>query len=224
MTHLSAIAKIPPATAHRQVKTLVTSGFLTRIAKGRHVAGHRLIALGQAVDPIVTLSNAARPVLAKLAGRAKGTAHFGILDQDMVTYLVKVDGSNGNLFTQEGKQLEAYCSGIGKALLANLPDAERERYLADGPFTALTDRTITDPRLLREELLETRSRGFAFDDGEVAEEVRCVAVPLAWPDGRARAAISLTRVCRHLDFATAKSLAQEMTTIAEKLVSRVLGA
>jgi IclR family acetate operon transcriptional repressor len=223
VTHLSGIAGIPVATAHRQVRTLATNGFLTPVAKGRHVAGPRLISMGQAVDPLTLLCDAARPVLAGLARRAKGTAHFGILYQDMVTYLVKASGGHGDLFTAEGKQLEAYCSGIGKALLASLSDVERDQYLNDGPFTALTERTITDPLLLRRELVMTQNRGFAIDDGEVADGVCCVAVPVKWPDGTARAAISLTRMQRHFDLAAAGCLAQEMTALSESLVTRILG-
>lgn len=190
---LSAEAGLPVATAHRQVRTLVARGYLTPIAKGRHVAGPRLVRLGSAVGSIDTLSHAARPALHRLAVASNGTAHLGVLE-DMVTYLVKAGSNLDRLFTEEGKQLEAYCSGIGKVLLAHLPEADREQYLADGPFTALTERTITDPALLRVELEAARENGFAVDDEEIASSVHCVAVPVFWPDGIARAAISLTRV------------------------------
>lgn len=97
----------------------------------------------------------------------------------------------GALFTRVGMQLEAYCSAIGIVLLANLPLAEREAYLAGGPFVALTHRTIVDPAMLREELAAARLRGFAIDDEEVAPNLRCMAVSPHTTDGRVLAAISV---------------------------------
>jgi DNA-binding IclR family transcriptional regulator len=221
--HLSAVAGLPPATAHRQVKTLVARGYLAPIAKGRHVAGPRLVQLGSAVGPLATLRDAARPALHRLAEAAQGAAHLGVLEDDMVTYLVKAGKAGDRLFTEEGKQLEAYCSGIGKVLLAYLPDADRERYLADGPFTALTAHTITDPARLRADLALARARGFAVDDQEIALGVRCVAVPLFWPDGTVRAAISLT----HMEILTRPAdilkQATMLRAVAAKLASAVLG-
>ena len=221
--HLAGAAGLPAATAHRQVATFVARGYLTPIAKGRHVAGPRLMRLGRAVDPLMTLGHATRPILRKLAIAARGTAHLGVLEADMVTYLVKCGAADDRLFTEEGKQLEAYCSGIGKMLLAHLPADELDRYLADGAFTALTERTITDPTLLRAELARTRARGFAVDDAEIAPDIRCVAVPLMWPDGSVRAAISLTRVGASAHAASVAKLATTLQAAAAALTRSVFG-
>lgn len=166
--------------------------------------------LGGAADPIVTLGHAARPMLRELAITVRGTAHLGVLEAD-------------RQFTEEGKQLEAYCSGIGKMLLADLPTPERGRYLANGPFTALTDRTITDPALLRIELARTRERGYAVDDAEIAPAIWCVAAPLLWPDGVARAAISLTRVAAPQHPADIPRLAATLQATAAALIALVFG-
>ena len=90
-------------------------------------------------------------------------------------------------------QLEAYCSAIGKVLFAHLPEAERERYLAGGPFVPLTARTIVDPARLRGELDAIRICGFAIDDEEIAPGLRCMAVPLRNSDGAVQAAISVSQ-------------------------------
>lgn len=216
VAELSAALGLPVATAHRQVRTLVERGYLTAIAKGRHVAGARLIRLGLTADPLTTLCHVARRELLKLTRETGGAAHLGVLEHDMVTYLVKVGPAGERLFTQEGKQLEAYCSGIGKVLLAYLPEVERERYLADGPFTALTERTITDPTLLRAELSTVRQRGYAVDDGEIAPAVRCVAVPLLRSDGTARAAISITRLDALASAAETPRLVEALQAIAAR--------
>lgn len=90
-------------------------------------------------------------------------------------------------------QLEAYCSGNGKILLANLPERDREAYLASGPFPALTKSTITDPALLRRELKTIASQGYALDAEEIVEGLACVAVPIRKSDGSTPAAISISR-------------------------------
>lgn len=111
----------------------------------------------------------------------------------MVTYRIKTGEGAGSLFTQVGLQLEAYCSGIGKVLLAHLPEAQRRAYLAEGPFVALTSRTITDPAMLAQELERVREQGYAIDDGEIIDGLVCTAVPIHAPDGQVHAAISVSR-------------------------------
>src|SRR5690606_3592173 len=111
--------------------------------------------------------------------RFQRTVHLAVFEADMVTYLAKEDGGRNSVLTIEGTQLEAYCSGLGKVLLAYLPEPERERYLADGPFVRLTPNTIIEPDELRRELAHIRTRGYAIDDGEVQPNLRCVAVPLS---------------------------------------------
>lgn len=185
---------MPPATAHRQVTTLVAEDYLAATGNGRHVAGTRLLGLLHRLDEKQILANVAAPLLHELAARVPGAVQLGTFENDMVTYRIKTGRGARALFTRIGMQLEAYCSGIGKVLLANLPEADREAYLAGGPFVPLTERTIIDPRRLREELDAVRKRGFALDDEEVAAGLRCLAVPLCRSDGQVLAAISVSQV------------------------------
>ena len=97
--------------------------------------------------------------------------------------------------------------------------AERETYLASGPFVALTERTIVDPARLREELDAVRLQGFAIDDEEVAPGLRCMAVPLRRSDGRVLAAISVSQALssRHrLDDAPLRALLTETAKAIER--------
>jgi DNA-binding IclR family transcriptional regulator len=155
-----------------------------------------LAALRVHADPMAILVDAARPLLRRLARETRATAHLGVFENDMISYVVKEHGGGARLFTREGGQLEAYCSAIGKVLLAHLPDEEREAYLASGPFVALTSRTITDPAVIRETLSQVRSRGFAIDDREIADDLSCVAVPIEGPSGDVMAALSISTAYR----------------------------
>lgn len=180
------------ATAHRILRALTRRGFLTRVGHGRYLAGPTFVRLAKHADFSRTLELAGRPVLKALARDTGLTVHLGIFEGDMVTYLAKARGLRSELFTKEGMQLEAYCSGIGKMLLACLPKNERDHYLANGPFVALTQHTVIDPDALRKELVNTRRRRYALDDREIDLDLRCLAVPIFDDDGAAVAAMSIS--------------------------------
>jgi DNA-binding IclR family transcriptional regulator len=182
---------LPIATTHRLAATLAKGGYLHRVRRGRFVAGPALLAVSGAVSAHAAAAEAARPVLTKLAQRAGLTAHLGRLESNMVTYLIK-EGDEAGLFTREGIQLEAYCSGIGKVLLAHLPAEEQAEYLASAPFIALTPRTITDPAALRQAFDRIRAEGYAVDDEEVVSGLTCLAVPVPAASGAVTFAISLS--------------------------------
>ena len=210
---------MPAATAHRQVTTLVAEGYLMASGGGRHVAGARLLGLLHRLDEKQIIANVAAPLLHELAERVRSVVQLGTFENDMVTYRIKTGRGASALFTRIGMQLEAYCSGIGKVLLANLPPAEREAYLAGGPFVALTARTIVDPARLREELDMVRQQGFAIDDEEVASGLRCMAVPLRNGDGRVLAAISVSQALssrKRLDDAPLRALLTETAQAIER--------
>ncbi len=181
----------PESTARRIVLTLERQGLVTRSARGVYAAGAALVDLAANVDLQAILRRNGRPVLRSLAAEFLGTAHLAVLEADMATYLVR-EGPGLGLFTREGSQLEAYCSGVGKVLISSLPAAARETYLSNGDFVALTPHTITDPDKLRVELAKVRAEEFAIDDEEVAEGLYCIAVPVRGPAETTYAAISLS--------------------------------
>ncbi|MDE2596533.1 MAG: IclR family transcriptional regulator [Sphingomonadales bacterium] len=195
-SNVSALARaidMPVATAHRQVSTLVAEGYLKPCGGGRHIAGPRLLGLMHRLDEKQVIANVAAPFLHRLAGDLRTVVQLGTLENDMVTYRIKTGEGAGSLFTRIDMQLEAYCSGIGKVLLAYLPQDQRAAYVATGPFVPLTARTIIDPTLLAMELAAAKDQGFAIDDGEIADDLRCMAVPICHPDGRVLASISVSQ-------------------------------
>lgn len=216
-------AGIPIATAHRQVRTLVEAGYLTPCGRGRHVAGGGLLGLAMRLDEKQVIVNVAAPLLQELAAQVRATVQLGTLENDMVTYRLKTGRGAGGLFTRVGMQLEAYCSGIGKILLAHLGAEERETYLASGPFVALTERTIVDPAALRRELEQARASGYALDDGEIFPDLRCIAMPIRRSDGAVPAAISVSRVISGGDPLPDATLLPLLSDTARLIEQRVFG-
>ncbi len=184
---------MPVATAHRHISALVAAGYLSSAGYGRHIAGPRLCAMVQKVDEKQIITNVAAPILNRLAAKTGCVVQLGTFENDMVTYRLKTGESAGELFTKVGMQLEAYCSGIGKVLLAHLPAPLQKAYLATGPFPALTPHTITDSDLLKDELDRVVHLGFALDDEEVVTGLQCVAVPVPADNRDVIAAISASR-------------------------------
>jgi len=191
-THATRLG-IPLSTAYRIVGTFTRHGLLARGRRGHFGPGLTLSAIGNAAQPRTILTEVARSPLRRLARHVQGTAHLGIIENDMVTYIVKEHSGGPTLFTREGGQLEAYCSAIGKILLAALPDDRLDDYLGAAPFVALTPKTVTDPTEIWQELMLVRQRGFAIDDGEIADGLFCIAVPIRRADGVIVAAMSLSR-------------------------------
>jgi IclR family acetate operon transcriptional repressor len=190
---LSKRAHMPKASGHRLVQTLEEVGAIVRGPHGRYRLGMLLLSLSKNVASKELLCEMGTPVLNDLAARLNLTVHLGMLENGMVFYVKKV--STPTSFTSHtlaGSHLEAYCSGLGKVLLAALHEDELESFILDGDLVALTPNTITERGALRLELERVRRQGFAFDDCESRADTYCVAVPLHDMDGNVVASISAT--------------------------------
>ncbi len=163
----------------------------------------------------------ARQLIRKLAKMVGHTVHLGVLEGDMTTYLVKESGVDEALFTRENMQLESYCSGIGKVLLAHLPEADQERYLANGSFVRLTRHTIVDPGQLREHLKKVRAAGYAIDDREIAPDLYCLAVPIVQPDRSVTLALSVSSIDQGKFEKSFDALLKKLTQTAEQIARRL---
>ena len=190
---LSRRANLPEASGYRLIQTLEEIGAIVRGSRGRYRPGLLLLSLSHNVTLNELLRDASHALMIELARSLDLTTHLGVLEHGMVTYVAKV--SNPGAFpvhTRVGAQLEPYCSGLGKVLLAALPDEEVESFILDGALIALTPYTITTASALRSELKLVRERGYALDDREHQANMRCIAVPVLDREGRAVAALSAT--------------------------------
>jgi IclR family acetate operon transcriptional repressor len=190
---LARATGLPVATAHRHVAALVQEGLLTPSRYGRHIAGPRLRALMRMLDDKAIITHIASPTLARLAIQTGCAVQLGTYENDMVTYRLKAGRTAQAIFTEVGMQQEAYCSGLGKVLLASLPAPAQAAYLATGPFPALTPYTITEPAALKAELVRVAEQGFALDEQEVVIGLHCIAVPIRSAQGDVIAALSASR-------------------------------
>ena len=184
---------MPVSTAFRQLKFLAERGFLNNGGDGVYTLGSALVRLGNAAMRQNPLARRAHPVLAALSEATSETVHLAERRGDRVVYIDKVEGSRpvrmGSLI---GNTSPLYCTGVGKAILAFLPDAERAGLLDRIEFIRCTPKTITDRARLERELAEIRERKFAVDDCEHEPGVFCVAAPVFGYSGEVAGALSVS--------------------------------
>jgi DNA-binding IclR family transcriptional regulator len=198
-SELSRRANLPEASGYRLIQTLEEIGAVVRGPRGRYRPGMLLVSLSHNVAIGELLREASQSITRALAARLNLTVHIGLLEGGMVSYVAKE--STPTAFpshTRVGAQLEAYCSGLGKVLLAALPHDQLESFILDGELVALTPYTITDRAVLQAELDQVRAQGFALDDRESQAEMRCVAVPIRDGEDRIVAAMSATDDFRNM--------------------------
>jgi len=191
LADLAARTGIPRATAFRLLSTLEQSGFLAK-DHGAYQLGIKCFVLGNIVAGGLDLRETAHPHLVALRDTTRETTQIAILDHWQVVYLERVPSPYPSSFmrTTAGAILPAYCTGLGKTLLAFSPEAEVGAWAATQKFPPLTPHTITSAKRLLKELRVIRERGYGIDDEERERGVRCVAAPIRNHTGDVVAAVS----------------------------------
>ena len=120
-----------------------------------------------------------------------------------------------------GRRLPACCTASGRVFLAFLPP-EAVEPLLNAPLTAYTEKTITSPARLREELEATRQRGYSFDDGEFEDEIRAISAPIRDIDGNVIAAMSIPGPTNRITPERIPELAEALVETANAVSAHVL--
>ena len=209
------------STVHRIAGQLMERGYIVRLRRGQYRIGPATLALGRSSSIRTLLGEASRPLLGELARTCRADVHLGVFEDEMVTYLANATYGRNDFRVEEGLQLEAYCTSIGKVLLANLPEETRQAYLSQDEFVALTSNTIIDRDDLSDELALIRDRGWGTDLEEVEPHLRCIAVPVYDRAGNVLAAISASVRSRQGNLETVLSLLPELRRTADSLTARL---
>lgn len=219
LAELARRTGIPKPTAHRLLGELARWNVVERTPGGVRL-GMALFELGQLAALQRGLHEAAAPFLADLLEATHETVHFAVPDGIDVVYLQKLGTRRGpQVGSRVGGRMPAYCTGVGKALLAFGPPERLATVIAAG-LRRRTPRTVVAPGLLAEELARVRERGVAEEHEESTIGIACVAAPVLAAGPHAVAAISITGWANRLDTAR---LAPAVRTAALGL-SRVLRA
>lgn len=188
---------LPKSTTHRLLAALVSVRAVER-HDGRYRLGIRMFELGEHVSRKHDMREAALPFMEDLYEATHETVHLAILDGVDALYIERIQGHHRQrqLASRVGGRLPAYCTGVGKALLAFNPEAAAA-VVRGNTLCPRTPYTITDPRALLEELAKIRQLGVAMDREENAIGIHCVATPILI-GGTAVAALSVTGASKRI--------------------------
>jgi IclR family acetate operon transcriptional repressor len=217
VSRLASESGLPVPTIHRLVRTLVSSGYVLQMPSRRYTLGPRLIGLGASATH--TVEAWSRPHLQSLAEATGESANLAMLDLDRVVYVAQAASTRHTMrmFTEVGRRVFAHCTGVGKALLAKLPDDEVRDLVTSAGMPATTEHTITEVADLLAELRRVRERGYAVDDGEQELGVRCVAVAVP---GSLSAAVSVSGPASRVTHEAVPGLAKLLQQSARALSGR----
>lgn len=224
LTDLARRLGFAKSTLSRLLQALEGEGFIEQDATtGRWRLGVAAFEVGSVYMRQLSFSTAAQPVLERLANDCGETTSLGILADGGVVYLSIVHGQREiGIQSAAGARHPVHCTALGKALLAYRPEGEVCEILAQHPMTRRTDHTITTVPAFLDELVRVRSCGYAIDDEERAENIRCAAAPIYDHRGVVVAAISASGPVFRLDHSALHALARHVADAAVA-ISRQLG-
>jgi len=187
-------------STYRYINSLLDMGYIQSDGDGRYHLGNKILELGSQMLRRMPVRETAHPFLVKLSADTKKTVHLCVLDGHDVVYIDKVESQKSlPILSRIGSRAPAYCTGVGKALLSSLPTDQVVSLLQGITLEKRTATTITDPMQLLEEIKLTAERGYAIDNGEHEEGIKCFATPIKEYGGDVVGAVSLTGLKREFD-------------------------
>lgn len=208
VSELGRRLRLSKTVAHRLLATLEAQGYAAQDpATSKYRLTFRIFMIGASIPQKLGLHDCAQPILERLVAETGETANVGVLDDIYMIYVQKVESPEPlRIGVPVGKRVPAFCTALGKAILAFLPGERAGAIIARTAFTPRTPNTIQSPGILERELLRARAKGFAIDNEEFARGVRCVAAPVLLQGKDPLAAISVSGPASRLSRAEAEEV------------------
>jgi IclR family pca regulon transcriptional regulator len=215
------------STTHRYVITLVALGYLEQGVNRKYRLGLRVTDLGMSALNSIGLAEHARPYIEELRQRTSYTVSLAILAGPEILFVDRApsfrrgDDTSG-LNLHAGSRLPAYCTAMGKLMLAYLPDRERQAILSEMKLTRRGPNTITSKRALVSELEHIQEEGLAVNDEELAADLHGVAAPVRSEAGEVVAAVSLSAQTSMISLEQlVDALSPHLITTADRISARL---
>ncbi len=197
VSELARSVGLSRSTAHRYVATLATLGYLQQdTSTRRYRLGPRVLDLGFSAINSMDLREVAAPHLQALSDETGHTVNMAVLDGGDIVYIERCRTARPgqrdiDLNLHIGSRLPAYCTSLGKVLLASLPEGRLDELFRDAELDRRGPNTLTDRRSLLAELQRVREDDLAVNNEELAFGLRSIAAPVRAPGGETVAAINL---------------------------------
>jgi len=225
LAQLARKVELPKATVYRILTTLETRGYLGRESDGGYRIGRKLFDMQRTLPVEQVLTRVAQPAMERLAASSKETVNLGILDAGEVVVINTVESPQAvRMSSKIGNRRYVHATALGKVLLAGMPDKEVARLLRLKGTPRLTDQTLTTKPAIMAEIQKVRRQGWAIDNQENELEGRCIGAPVAGPDGRTVAALSISGPVFRMDMAQARRLVPELQAVCGEITRAVAKA
>lgn len=192
LAEIARIVDLPRATARRCLLTLLALGYVE--ARGRSFRlSPQVLALARAYLSSSLLPRVAQPFVERVSEALGESCSVSVLHEDQAIYIARSSRKRvASLHRDVGTHLPAYCTSMGRVLLASLPDAELDAFLGRVALEPFTRFTIVEAEALRRVLADVRRREFCLIDQELELDLRAIAVPIRNASGRVVAALNLS--------------------------------
>lgn len=218
LTELVTATGLNRTTVWRLVANLHELGILHNRWDGRYTFGPRLINLGMVTRRQLLGDPQVSALLLRLRDTTQETCHLAAPDGDRMIYLEKVESTRSvRAASRVGGHIPLHSTALGKAYLAYVEESMRKSLLSRIELFARTPRTITEPAQLIAELTQVGDRGWALDDEENEEFIRCIAAPVINAEGEPLAAVSVSVPLQRLPLEQVQTLAANVTAAARQL-------
>jgi DNA-binding IclR family transcriptional regulator len=210
------------AGSHRFLATLRDLGYVEKDENNRYRLTFKVVDLGMMVLNRFEIRQEARPFMQELSTKLKETVNLGFWNGQGIFHLDKIDSMEIlRIDAPLGSYVPAYCTALGKAILAQLPKEELNNYLLGIKLVKHGPNTIISKRKLQQELQSTRMRGYAIDNEELARGLRCVAAPVFDYTGRAVYALSVSAPVMRFSLKTIEQAQRKIRDVCGRLSLRL---
>jgi len=223
ITEISKMLQIPKSTTHDIVTTLEKEGILEKDSESsKYYLGIKLFELGDRARENFELRKVAIPYLKELNEMFDETVHLTVPENGEVLYIECFESTKRlRTYSVIGIRAPMYCTAVGKAILAFLPDKEINKIIGKG-LKRFTNNTITDNKKLLDELKKIRKTGYAVDNMEHEEGVRCVGAPIKENSGYPIASISISGPSQRITDEMIPQLAFHTIRVANAISERIV--
>ena len=195
LQELSTALDLNKSTVHRILNSLICMDYVRQDPETvKYSLSFKICGLSNQILSQNSMIDIARPFIKELSANSGETVHLVQLDGINATYIDKVEASQNSvrMISMVGKSIPLYCSGVGKAILADMPDTKIESIWKQSFIQQLTEHTVTRFVDFMNLIEETRRSGYALDNEENEIGVRCIAVSLKGYNGKSTYAISIS--------------------------------
>ncbi len=219
LTDLSKTLGWPKSTVHGLLSTLVQYRYAQQSEEsGRYRLGVRFFELGARMGGMSDIRSLALPSMQRLNRDLGEMVQLATEDRGEVLYLEKLDSLHLiRIVSDIGRRLPLHCTGLGKAMLAYMPPSRVKQVIREHGLPAFTAKTITTIPALEKELAEIRARGFAMDDGEIMEGLRCIAAPIFDSRENVKYAVSVSAIQANMSGERLEYAKKQVTAIASEI-------